>query len=115
MKKITLVVPDGTSIGDLSELMGIAIEFKMETIPNPDQPRRTQPFTKHVDREGLSTRDCVLAHYTPEGTFTKNLVGKWLAEKGFSANSASPCITDLRRNGHLVDVGPGKYKWLKGK
>lgn len=113
MKKITLVVPDGTSIGDLSEIMSLAVEFKMETVPNPDKPRR-QSYTKHVDK-GLSTVDCVLAHYTPEGTFTKELVGKWLEEKSFSSTSAGPAITTLRRAGNLLDVGPGRYKWLKGK
>lgn len=112
MKKITLVVPDGTSIGDLSELMSIALEFKMETVTDPNKVRRVS-FNKHVDKE-LSTQDCILAHYTPEGTFTKQLVGKWLEEKGFKITSASPAITNLRRNGNLVDIGPGKYKWLKG-
>lgn len=112
MKKITLIVPDGTSIGDLSELMSVAIEFKMETVPDPAKAPR-QTYTKHLDKS-LSTRDCVMAHYMAEGTFTKDLVGKWLQEKGFAATSASPVITDLRRNGNLVDIGPGKYKWLRG-
>ena len=115
MKKITLIVPDGTNIGDLSELMGIAIEFRMETIPDPEKiSRRIHAGPKHRE-EDMSTSDCVLTHYTAEGTFTKQLVGKWLEERGFAKTSASPAITILRRSGHLVDIGPGKYKWLKGK
>lgn len=113
MKKLTILLPDTHAIGDLSEVLAIAIEFKMETLPDPPKRGPVTPHTKHVER-GLSTKECVLAHYTPEGVFTKELTAKWLKEKGFAATSASPVITELRRKGHLTDIGPGKYRWIKG-
>lgn len=113
MKKITILVPDKTSIGDLSALMDVALEFKMENVPEAKRRSAMTPHTKHVDRS-MTTINCVLGHYTPEGVFTKELVAKWLMEKSFAPTSSGPAITSLRRSGNLVDVGPGKYKWLKG-
>lgn len=113
MKKLTILLPDKTTIGDLSGLMDVALEFKMENIPEAGKKRSQTPHTKHVDR-ALTTIQCVLEHYTPEGTFTKDVVSNWLEARGFAPTSSGPAITSLRRSGNLIDAGPGRYRWLKG-
>lgn len=112
MKKLTILLPDDVPI-EFSDILNVAIEFKMENIPDPAKPKRIGSHHKHVDR-GMSTTDCILAHYTPSGVFTKDLVMRWMEEKGFARTSAGPALTILRRKEHIEDLNHGRYRWLKG-
>lgn len=114
MKKITILVPDETNIGDLSDLMAVAIEFKMETVPNSAPTKRSwTPHAKH-HQPGKTIVGMIQEHYTPSGHFTKQLVEKWITAHGYAKTSASPAISELRANGYVEEISPQTYKWLKG-
>lgn len=113
MRKLTILFPDEHPIGDLSDILAVAIDFRMETVPNLEPLKRTQkPHVKHHDPE-TSTVKVLLSHYTPDGIFTKDLASKWLTEKGYAATSASPALSTLRKDEFIVDVAPKRYKWVK--
>lgn len=111
MRKFTFMLPDKVSIGDLSELLTLAVEFKMEIVPDPDSPKLHRKH--HVNRR-QTTDQLVLTHYTPEGMFTKSNAQDWLEKASYSRTSASPVLSQLKQKGFIKEISPQKYKWLKG-
>lgn len=111
MKKLTILLPDNIQLGDLTNILAIAIEFKMETVPDLHSTIKTH--RKHVNRR-QTTDQLVLTHFTPEGMFTKSNVEDWLEKASYARTSASPSISQLKQKGFIKEISPQKYKWLKG-
>lgn len=108
MKKITIIIADDEPISFDADFLARAIEFHIETVGEVKKPKRT-----HRGRDGLTCLAAVMKHYTPEGIFTKALSRRWVFEQGFNPNSAGPAISSLKRSGHLKEIEPQRYQFLK--
>ena len=106
MKKLTAIYADDAVL-DLSKLMSIASEFKVETITNGKAPRKV-----HRD-PNMSVAECLMAHYTPTGKFSLGVAEIWVKQKGFAANSASASLTSLVANGYVTRQGRASFCFLK--
>lgn len=106
MKKLTAIYPDEAII-DLSKLMAASTEFRVDTLANGKPPRRV-----HRDPT-MSVPECVMAHYTHGAEFKAQDAERWLQQKGFAVNSAGAAVSKLVRDGQVVKVGKGRFRFEK--
>ena len=106
MKRLTILVRDDFSMSEIASLLDAAVEFRIDTIQKPPNKKT------HHHNSRMSTQQCIMGHFTPTGEFTMELAGRWLREEEFSANSASPAISYLVRDGHLKRLSGGRYRFV---
>lgn len=111
MKKITATFPDDAVI-DFNIFVG-ALELRVETIDNPqNKNEKTGAYVKHRD-PNMTTSECIIKHYTPEGIFQRYTAQQWLRAAGFAESSISPALGVLRKAGLIRDLGGNKHQWIK--
>lgn len=95
-----------------SDLIGIRWSEVPEAAPLPrvkaEAPKRTKFY--HPD---MTTPQCIMAHYTPSGTFTRKVASKWFRDAGFAESSINSAVGKLIEHGYVKPISVGKYQFLK--
>jgi hypothetical protein len=109
MKKLTVLLPDDASV-DLSALLAAAVEVHLEAVPEAAPAKRKR--SARVRKEGWTAPDAIMQHYSPESTFALDLAGQWLEAEGYSATSASACLSKLVKQGRLARASSGLFRFV---
>lgn len=109
MKKITATFPDSVELD--FNFLAKAIDLKMETIEDT-APDKAKVGVKHRD-PNMTTSECLIKHYTPEGIFQRYTAQQWLRTAGFAESSISATTSVLKKAGLIRDLGGSKYQWIK--
>lgn len=108
MKNIITVTVDNPE--DFRKILGtlanIGASFSVERIEETKQPVRAY---QRKTEDGKSVKEIILDLIANGGSTTRSTIQKTLVEVGFSSNSVSPGLTELRRAGLIRTSGDIVY------
>lgn len=109
MKKLTVLYPDNTPL-DLSDLIAVALELKIETVKSEQEPKKR--IRRRKRDPNLTVAQCIMAHYKAGDEFTLDEAKAWAVEDGFGHNTAGHEVSSLMRFGYLERIDGG-YRFVR--
>lgn len=111
MKKRLTAVFDGETMPDLTALLQVALEFKIDTIDDGTAPAPVRLV--HRAGGGRIASNVIMDHYTPQGEFRRDTAIAWLVAAKYNKNTISTALLPLLKNGNVRDLGGGRYQFLQ--
>lgn len=113
MKRLTATFADDAQV-DLSSLVAKAIDFCIESIEdtklNGHKPK--SEITRFV-RSGQTVQSIIMVHHSPQATFSRTDVQRWVEEAGYNPISWHPACSNLVQTGHLEKVNANVFRFIK--
>ncbi len=109
VKKL-IAVYDEKYTPDLSGLMAVAVEFKLESIRHDPSVEHKRVFRQG---KGKTAKSELMTHYTPSGTFSFDQAQKWLTGVGYAKNTVYTALKITTKEGCIRNIGGSKYQFVK--
>jgi hypothetical protein len=108
-KKLTAIF-DGNKMPDLTALLQVALEFRIDTL---DEPSAAPARTMHRPGGGRTASDAIMDHFTPSGTFYRSHAIGWLTSAKYNKNTISTALIPLIQGGYVRELGDQRYQFVK--